>query len=586
MAQTERARLVVLARTGSGRLKRRGGDHERAGVLLSYGESPDAELRRLRAVLDAADDAYICADTSGAGVDCNRAAERLFGIPRQELIGASLSELPVPAGLRDAYRRLCQQRFAVGRQHVQIDLTMMRPDGTEARIETSLWVTEGEGEPLLHAFCRDVTEQVRLQTELAEKVRRLAEAQSLATIGSWERDLVTGEAVWSTQLYQLFGIDESTPASTSLFIEHLHPEDQPRAQGHIDEAVRTGNSYVFEARFLRDDGEMRWICSHGATTQDAHGVPVRLSGTIQDITDRKLTELEFERLSVTDALTGLKNRASFDQHLESALGAIDRSGGLVSLLLLDLDGFKPVNDVHGHLVGDAVLRETSSRLADCIRPGDAIARIGGDEFGFVLPGADAGDATRIAQRLVETASTPVVIDDIATVRLGASVGIAIGTPSVGIGELRRQADTAMYTAKRSGRGRHVVFTQELASAGTESLTVRPTEARAWADYIVALRAEIARRKDEGLLPKTTRAPASAFRTLQFLVTAIEHLPDEQGQAELPLPDREMLEEFVFHGSLVQDWADNLVRDGVLTTRRSPEASAFWAQLQDETATPH
>ena len=105
--------------------------------------------------------------------------------------------------------------------------------------------------------------------------------------------------------------------------------------------------------------------------------------------------------------------------------------------------------------------------------------------------------------------------------------------------------------------------------------------------MVVLRAEIARRKDEGELPETSRAPASVLRTLEFLLAAIDQLPSQREDAELPLPERVQLEEIVFHQSLVHEWVDALVDQGVLTTRRGrrpPRATAFWTRLQQETAT--
>lgn len=545
----------------------------------------NVNVRRLRSVLDAASDGYLCADASALVVDCNRAAETLFGHSREELIGAVLPELTAPAELHETYHAIYQQLLAGGGSQEPLELTIVRPDGIELLLSVSTWTTEFEGNPLVHALYRDVTERTRLQAELAEHARRLTEAQALARLGSWEWEVATGAIVWSPELHRIFGIEEGTSVNYATFAERLHPEDREWVEAQIDAAALNGSPLNYEARIVRTDGQVRWIAAHGDTTTDGQGVPVRVRGTAHDITDRKLAELELERLAVTDTLTGLANRTLLDTRLEAALDWYRHTGEPVSLLLLDLDGFKPVNDTHGHPAGDALLIELSRRLSECIRPGDTLARVGGDEFALLLPGADRSDATRIAQRMVDVASAPVAIDDATTVSVGASVGIAVcGTLSTGMSELRRQADHAMYTAKRSGRGRHVVYTPELAPTGTESVTVRPRDARAWADYVLELHEEIARRKDQGALPEASRVPASVARTLEFLLATIKHLPHQREDATLPLPDRTHLEEFVFHQSMVHDWADTLLLRGVLATRRPPRATAFWTQLQDETAT--
>lgn len=554
-------------------------------MMSALTESSDAEVRRLRMILDAASDAYLCGDASGVVVHCNRAAQELLGFSREELIGAVLPEFLTPAELHADYHALYQQILADGGSREPMELIIVRPNGVEGRLERSTWVTKDDGEPHVHALYRDVTERVRLQQQLTEHARRLSEAQALARLGSWEWDLATGAVVWSDELHRIFGIDEGTPVTYTTFADRLHPDDREGVETEIDAAALNGSPLHYEARIVRTDGVVLWIAAHGDTTTDAHGVPVRLAGTVQDITDRKLTELELERLTVTDALTGLANRTLLDTRLEAALEDGQLSGEPLALLMVDLDGFKTVNDTHGHPVGDAVLVEISRRFAACIRPGDTLARVGGDEFAVLLPGADRSDASGIAQRLVDAAETPVVINDAATVTVGASVGIAVcETSCTGVGELRRQADRAMYTAKRSGRGCLVVFAPELVVTGTDRLTVRPRDARAWANYMVALRAEIAQCKDDGLLPETSRAPASVLRTLELLLATIQQLPQQREHAQLPLPERIQLEEFVFHQSMVNSWADTLADRGVLTVCQPPRATAFWTQLRDATTT--
>jgi diguanylate cyclase (GGDEF)-like protein len=155
-------------------------------------------------------------------------------------------------------------------------------------------------------------------------------------------------------------------------------------------------------------------------------------------------EEELERRANHDALTGLANRALLQAHLAETIGR-------VAVLLIDLDGFKSVNDNYGHGVGDEVLLTVSARLRRGVRHGDLVARLGGDEFVVVCPGTDLAVAERVAQRLIASLSVPMDIGS-QRVRIGASVGIAMRTGHGDADVLLGSADRAMYEAKRAGRG--------------------------------------------------------------------------------------------------------------------------------------
>lgn len=393
---------------------------------------------------------------------------------------------------------------------------------------------------------------------------------------------------WNRQAEITFGWSRDEALGQHLASLIIPSGKEQRIAGGLAHYAATGEDPFAGARLERtacDRHGQTFPVEFAAWLIESADPPV-FASFVRDITERRAAQLELAEQATTDALTGLANRMLLTDRLEHALVASGRSGEAVALVLVDLDGFKCVNDTYGHAAGDAVLVEVGRRWQGCVRPGDTLARLGGDEFALVLPGADRDHAVTVAGRLIDRAATPIRIDDVGDVMVGASVGIAVSTsPPHGVGALRREADLALYTAKRNGRGQHAVFSAASHAASTGHVVVNADDARAWARYMRLLRADIATAKDRGALPETTRAPDSLQRTLQPLLAAIDELPRDTETARLELPERTGLEEFVFHHGLVQDWADRLVRHGVLTTRRSLGAARFWKHLHGLVSTP-
>lgn len=285
-----------------------------------------------------------------------------------------------------------------------------------------------------------------------------------------------------------------------------------------------------------------------------------------------------EQLALHDPLTGLANRELLDRRLTQALAEAHPHDAPVGLLMLDIDGFKRINDVHGHAAGDMLLKDVAQRLLACIRPGDTVARLGGDEFAIVLPQTGMTAASRVAQRILAVMADPLTAAG-RTTSVGASIGVAASFTGQQPGQLVGDADTALYAAKRSGRGRFTIFSEELAAAGHEVLTVCVSDAVSWARYTRHLRAEISAAKNAGKLPAQTRGPDSVHRTMEELLNSIEQLPHETGDAGLALPERTPLEEFVYHHDMVHAWADGLAAKGILTQQRPVAAERFWRMLQ-------
>jgi diguanylate cyclase (GGDEF)-like protein len=176
-----------------------------------------------------------------------------------------------------------------------------------------------------------------------------------------------------------------------------------------------------------------------------------------DISEQVLLEEELRHRALHDSLTGLPNRELFLDRIDHAVRRLRRSGGLVGMLFVDLDGFKSVNDRFGHGAGDRVLEITADRLRAVSRGTDSCARFGGDEFGVLLEDLhDPAAAGGIARRIVDTLTEPMDLDG-QVVMIGASVGIALGTGPEGAEELIHRADLAMYRAKTEGKGRTAVY---------------------------------------------------------------------------------------------------------------------------------
>ncbi|MEO6855047.1 MAG: diguanylate cyclase, partial [Rhodoferax sp.] len=213
-----------------------------------------------------------------------------------------------------------------------------------------------------------------------------------------------------------------------------------------------GESVVFELEYPGLDSPRHVSISY---------VPLRLgTGALdgfvvvtQDVTQQKSEVSRLRELAQHDPLTGLLNRAGFEQHLEHHL----REGGGASLALLyiDLDGFKSVNDQHGHATGDGVLQTFAKRLAQLVRPMDAVARLGGDEFAVVLAGIrELSHAGTVADKVVEAARIPFDVNGI-RLHIGASVGVAFGAdPATGWADLVERADAKLLSAKAAGKGRY------------------------------------------------------------------------------------------------------------------------------------
>lgn len=246
----------------------------------------------------------------------------------------------------------------------------------------------------------------------------------------------------------------------SIIFTRIHPDDLAGVSTSIERSSRELCPWQHEYRVCFEDGSVHWLYGNSIPEREPDGSTV-WTGFITDITRQKDDEARIAQLAHFDVLTGLPNRTLLLEHIQYDLTNAVRSDTPLSVMFLDLDHFKNINDTLGHAIGDELLVTVARRLQSLLRPQDTLSRQGGDEFMLVLPDCDADHAARIALRLLENFAQPFVIErHELTVTL--SIGIAL-FPSDGrdFATLSKHADIAMYRAKQSGRNDYRFFTPEM-----------------------------------------------------------------------------------------------------------------------------
>ncbi|MCC5947754.1 MAG: GGDEF domain-containing protein [Nitriliruptoraceae bacterium] len=283
---------------------------------------------------------------------------------------------------------------------------------------------------------------------------RLREIVRLAPIGIGIVDLEGHTVLTNDALSGMLGYSPEEFA-TQTFDHFTHPDDIARNLVLFDEMVAgERDAFEMDKRFIHRDGHLVWGRLQVSLLRDEHGEPAYAIGMLLDITEQRRLSEELERLAYHDALTDLANRRLFHERLEQELRRHerDREQARGAVLFLDLDGFKRINDEHGHQAGDRVLLEVADRLRSGLRPADLGARLGGDEYAALLDAVDdLADAWQVAERVRERIERPIDLAGVA-VTPAVSIGIALLREHASLDQVLTSADRQMYAAKTAARG--------------------------------------------------------------------------------------------------------------------------------------
>jgi diguanylate cyclase (GGDEF)-like protein/PAS domain S-box-containing protein len=402
----------------------------------------------------------------------NARAAEMVGCQPEELIGGSFLEYVYPPDL---------PVVAKAQAGVPYVVRAVRRDGQLVYLEAHQRQVQVDGEQMISGAVLDITERVRADEAERAVERRLREVLERTQFLALQLDLQGNIQFCNDAALRVTGYMREEMLGKNWF-DLCVPEDQRerRRTGYVD-GLPAGTLNTLEERdVLTRSGEKRLVEWNIVPLRENDGRLVGSAAVGTDVTDRRRAADKLLHDAFHDSLTGLPNRALFLDRLEHRLALEKRRHKTsFSVLVLDIDRFKVINDSLGHVLGDQLLIEVGRRLETALRPGDTVARLGGDEFTILLEDVPtASDARKVADRLHEELKTPFQLAD-QEVFSGASIGIAHGSASYARPEdILRDADTALYRAKAQGRGRCVEFDASMHDRAVELLHLETALRRA------------------------------------------------------------------------------------------------------------
>ena len=457
---------VIVTRPAVRASERLTGEVQQARSQL---QSAHAELARERefatSLVHSAADAMFAFDGALRITAWNPAMERWTGVLRADALGRAPEEIQAELDWGEAGRPYAR---ALAGEVAQVHDRPGRASATDP-----IRYFDGSCVPLRDSqgtisgglvAARDVTERVLAAEQVRSSEARFHALFEQAPLGIVLLD-DTGTVVEANPAFERL-IGRAAADLRGTAIEDLSPpEDGATAREPVSE-LKSGQraSVAVEQRFARPGGDTVWV-SLTVRRMNAVGSGVTLIGMAQDVTARRELEARLSHQAYHDPLTGLANRARLRDQLDRALVSAGQSPDRVALVYVDLDDFKKVNDSLGHAAGDRLLRVVAERLLNATRGSDTVARLGGDEFAILLENVRSeSDVLVVAERVGRAMRSPIALEG-QEVFVGASIGVARGSDAVGqaggADELLRNADVAMYVAKRGGKGRHALYAREM-----------------------------------------------------------------------------------------------------------------------------
>ncbi len=424
------------------------------------------EQQRIEVILESSHEAFIGMDHSGLITDWNAEATRLFAWTREEVLGRELAEVIIPPALREQHRNGMALFLKTGIGPVlgkRIELPAITRDGAELLIEMTISVIRGENDYRFSAFLHDISDRKQNEATLFNEKERLR-----VTLNSIGDAVITtdtsGDVTYLNPVAEnLTGwtTEEARGLPLPAVFSIVNEISDEVAQNPVELVLRDEKIAGLEeyTTLIHRSGSRIPIEDSAAPIRDAEGTILGVVLVFHDVTHARKMAAEMTHQATHDALTGLINRREFERRVERAIETGKQQAAQHTMLYLDLDQFKIVNDTCGHVAGDELLRQLTAVMQEKLRKGDTLARLGGDEFGVLLENCGTEPANRIADLLRRTVGDFHFTWLDKTFPIGVSIGlVTFSNGGVSLADILRMADAACYVAKDTGRNRIHIFT--------------------------------------------------------------------------------------------------------------------------------
>lgn len=420
----------------------------------------------LKAIFKALPDIYFRLDNEGTILDWIASEPSELYLPPSEFMNKKMQDL-LPENIKK-YSAYAISQVAKHRKPLTIEYSLPMAKGEqfyEARILPLL-------DDQLIIVSRNITERKKIEEEL--KIANLINENSPVILFIRKADEYSPVEHVTKNISQLGYTVDDFYSGRIRYNDIIFFDDKERIIREIKQHIKDGrNEFHLIYRILNASQEMKWIDDWSFIERDNAGNVTHFQSVIRDITERKWAEERLNYLAYHDALTGLPNRLLFNDRLSQAITRAEIHKELVGIMLLDLDNFKDVNDNLGHDIGDLLLQATAERLKSCLKPGDTVARLSGDEFTFLIQDViTVQEIENAAQKIMNAFLQPFIID-YHILHITGSIGIsAYPIDGAKIDTLLKNADIAMYRAKNMGKNNYQFFEYSMNIAVTEKIALQ------------------------------------------------------------------------------------------------------------------